>query len=59
MKIRDYDYITSSLGNAYFSGVTFDQLWDCVTISQNPEQLDIAIETTIKLKELIDDRSKK
>lgn len=52
MKIEDYDYIGSSIGNAYFSGLSFHELWDCVSLSTTREELDAAIETTIKLKEL-------
>jgi len=52
MKIEDYDYIGSSIGNAYFSGVSFEELWDCVSLSKTREELDAAVEITIKLKEI-------
>lgn len=58
MKIQDYDYIGSSIGNAYFSEMTFSELWDCVSISSNREELDTAIEATIKLKEIYNGRHK-
>lgn len=51
-KIEDYEYITSSIGNAYFSGVSFDQLWDCITVASNREELDVAIVITIALNDL-------
>lgn len=54
-EISDYNYIGSSLGNAYFSGMTFDQLWSCVVLSENREQLDEAVNSTIKLNELVED----
>jgi hypothetical protein len=52
MKITDYNYIGSAIGNAYFSGVSYEELWNCVFISETPEQLDAAISATIRLKEL-------
>lgn len=52
-EISDYNYIGSSLGNAYFSGMTFDQLWSCVVLSENREQLDEAVSKTIKLNEMV------
>jgi hypothetical protein len=51
-KISDYDYIGSSIGNAFFSGVSFQQLWDCVSLSQTREELDAAVTATIRLNEL-------
>ena len=50
--IDDYMYIGSTIGNAYFSGVSFDELWQCVHISKTREELDAAVEITIKLKEI-------
>jgi hypothetical protein len=52
MKITDYNYIGSAIGNAYFSGVSFNELWDCVFMSETPDELDAAISATIRLKEL-------
>lgn len=52
MNATDYDYIGSSIGNAYFSGVSFNELWQCVLVSETKEELDAAIEVTIKLKEM-------
>lgn len=51
-EISDYNYIGSSIGNAYFSGLTFDQLWSCVVMSSNREELDSAVSITIKLNEM-------
>ena len=48
----EYSAIGSDIGNAFFSGLTFEQLWDCVATAENRGQLDAAIEATIKLKEL-------
>ena len=53
MQITDYNYITSSLGNGYFSGLTLEELWDCCVNASNKEELDAAITITIKLKEMI------
>lgn len=52
MKITDYNYIGSSIGNAYFSGITFGELWECVFMSSSPQELDAAVSATIRLKEL-------
>lgn len=52
MKITDYNYIGSSIGNAFFSGISFDELWNCVFMCDTPEELDAAISATI-LEEII------
>lgn len=52
-EITDYNYIGSSIGNAYFSGLSFEQLWNCVVLSENREQLDAAVSATITMNELI------
>jgi hypothetical protein len=51
--IADYDYIGSAIGNAYYSGLSFEQLWNCVRISSNREQLDDAVSVTILLNQLV------
>ena len=53
-RITDFDYLTSTLGNAYFSNLTFEDLWDAVEMSEDREQLDAAIWAAIELKELHD-----
>ena len=55
-EITDWNHILSSVGNAYFSGVSFDQLWQCVQVSENREELDAAVSAQIKLNELISER---
>jgi hypothetical protein len=58
-EISDIDYILSTVGNAYFSGLSFKEFWQCVSvcIENNPkldrEQLDHAVDIAIKLKELL------
>lgn len=52
VKIDDFDYIASSLGNAYFSGVSFEQLWNCVQLSANREELDASVSASIRLAEI-------
>lgn len=56
MKIDDYDYIGSAIGNAYFSGLTLEELWECVLIAENREQLDTAVDISIKLKQILKDK---
>lgn len=51
-EIDDYSFIGSSLGNAYFSNVSFEQLWSCVSLSTNREELDASIAATVRLIEL-------
>lgn len=51
--IDDYNHIGSSVGNAYFSGVSFSQLWDCMVISSNREELDASIDATIKMNKIV------
>lgn len=53
LKITDYDYIGSTLGNAYFSGVSFEDLWFCVANSKTREELDAAVSATIKFQEMM------
>lgn len=50
--IEDFDYITSSIGNAYFSGVSLEQLWSCISISESREDIDAAIDATIRLNNI-------
>ena len=51
-QISDYNYILSSVGNAFFSKLSFQELWNCISVSSNREELDAAVDITIKLKEL-------
>ena len=51
-KITDYNYFGSTLGNAYFSGLTLEEIWSCVSLAENREQFDDAISITIKLKKI-------
>jgi hypothetical protein len=53
-EITDYNRILSGVGNAYFSGLSFGELWDAVVLTDNSEDLDVAIDAAIKLKELIE-----
>ena len=56
--IDDYSYIGSSIGNAYFSGISFEQLWNCVSMSSNREELDSAVSATIKLNKMVENHGK-
>lgn len=51
--VSEYDYIVSRIGRAYFSGMDFDDLWDCLALAGDSEQLDAAIVSTIDLKEIL------
>lgn len=49
----DDNYIRSSIGSEFFGGLLFEQLWNCVVLSENRKQLDAAASTTIMINELI------
>jgi len=53
-EITDYDYIGSALGNAYFSEIGFDTLWECVASSETRESLDEKVSAAISGKEWLD-----
>lgn len=50
-KVSDFNYITSAIGNAYFSGIGFSLLWEAVSNSKTREQLDKNVSAAIKAKE--------
>jgi hypothetical protein len=51
-KITDYNYFGSTVGNAFHSGLTFEELWQCVFMSKTREELDFAITATIDLNKI-------
>lgn len=51
--ITDYNYIGSAIGNAYFSGVSYDQLWLAIRNSESREELDASIDALIQLNKLL------
>jgi hypothetical protein len=55
IRVDDWDYIMSTLGNAYYSDLTFDEVWSCVNVSCTPEQFDAAVLITLRLKEILSD----
>jgi hypothetical protein len=52
-EITDFNYILSAVGNAFWSGLTFDELWDCISVSYTREDLDAAVSAAIRLKEIV------
>jgi hypothetical protein len=50
--ITDYNYFGSTVGNAFHSGITFEELWQCVSMSETREELDFAVTATIDLNEI-------
>ncbi len=52
MKITDYNYFGSTVGNACFSGLSIEQLFSCVLLSSTREELDAAVSAAIALKEI-------
>jgi len=53
-EITDYNYIGSAVGNAFFSGLKFDMLWECVASSETRETLDAKVSAAISGKEHLD-----
>ncbi len=58
MKITDYNYFGSTVGNACFSGLSIEQLFSCVLLSSTPEELDAAVSAAIALKEITNGKKK-
>lgn len=54
-EITDFARIGSAVGNAFHSGISFEDLWLCFMLSETAEQLDAAVSATIRLKELKND----
>jgi len=54
LQITDYDYIGSAIGNAFFSGVPYEILWECVAGSDTRESLDEKVTEAISGKESLD-----
>lgn len=52
-EITDWNYILSSVGNAFWSGLTFEELWNCIALSYTREELDAAVSAAIRLKEIV------
>jgi hypothetical protein len=49
----DWGYILSTVCNAYFSDLEFEELVDFVMLSSNKEELDAAVTATIRLWEIV------
>jgi len=49
----EWDYLTSTMCNAYFSDLRFEELIDCVMLSSCKEELDAAVSATIRLWEIV------
>jgi hypothetical protein len=53
--LTDFDFISSAAGNAFFSGVGFDMMWECVNHAKDGESVDANVKAAIAAKEKIDD----
>ena len=51
----EWDYLTSTVCNAYFSDLTFEELIDCVMLAEDAKELDAAVSATIRLWEIVKD----
>ena len=56
-EIDTFSYMGSAIGNAYFSGLSFAQLWECTQLSSCREEFDEAVTATIRLNELVRSRT--
>lgn len=52
-KPSEWDYLTSTICNAYFSDLKFEELVDCVMLSADKDELDAAVSATIRLWEIV------
>ena len=52
-EIPDWEFITQTVANAYFSGLCFDELWNAVIITDNREDFDVAVDAAIKLNKMV------
>lgn len=55
-KITDFARIGSSIGNAFHSGISFEDLWLSLQLCETAEQFDAAVSASIRIKELKNDR---
>lgn len=52
-EVDPFTWFRSSFGNAYFSGVSYEQMWQAVQMSETPEQLDAAISAIEDLNNMV------
>lgn len=51
-ELSDWSVMTSAIGNAKFSGLSLEDLWQAISLSKTPTELDVAIEAAILLKNI-------
>jgi hypothetical protein len=49
--ITPYAYFSSAVGNAYFSGIGLDMLWECVANSSSPKEFDEVVQSVVTAKD--------
>lgn len=52
-KPSEWDYLMSTICNAYFSDLKFEELVDCVMLAADKDELDAAVSATIRLWEIV------
>jgi hypothetical protein len=57
--ISDYTYFGSTVGNACFSGLNIEELFNCVLLSSTREELDAVVSVSIALKEIVSGQKKR
>lgn len=56
-EVEPMKYVGSTVGNAFFSGLTMEQLFECVCIADDeatPEAIDAAVSARIRMNELME-----
>lgn len=52
-EIDPFTWARSTIGNAFYSGVSFEQLWVAVHMAETPDQLDAAISAIEFLNKIV------
>lgn len=55
IRLTDYDYVRSALGNAIYSGLSITDLWPIICVADTAEEFDQAVDAAIRLKEILND----
>ena len=51
-KLSEWQWFSSALGNAIFTGFTLQDIWQAVELCNSAEEFDAAIQSLIDLREI-------
>lgn len=54
MKIEEFEHVSSAFGNAFFSGLHIEDIWEAVKKSQTCEEFEERIRLRVQQKDLIE-----